>query len=224
MNLVVADSPWLSEQAQEIKDLECSLERKTHEVRKRQGEILLAVKETLGHGRFTEWLKGLGWSDRTARHYIQQYKGVDKPKQIEAARPNLELIEAEVVEIEDDDLSESAHSKSARFAVLEDDQEDELESFVDAEYIAEQEALPIIEAIQDIKQDESDGSKGAYLMDCQTKFVRKPSVYWVACEELAELAYSHRLVMVGENILDREEEELFDKACKNYEELRDASY
>ncbi|MCX5580525.1 DUF3102 domain-containing protein, partial [Kaistia terrae] len=47
------------------------------------GVNLLAAKELLGHGRFTAWLAAeFGWTDRTARNYMQAAEAFETKTEI----------------------------------------------------------------------------------------------------------------------------------------------
>jgi hypothetical protein len=73
---VVEIAPTIEELTAEFAALETQLKRNTRETRLRQGEILLEIKLALPPGGFYKFLAEFGWSERTARSYMQQAKEV----------------------------------------------------------------------------------------------------------------------------------------------------
>lgn len=158
-------------------ELEDRLQFKTKETRKRQGEILLEVKESVPHGKFTMWLESMGLKARTARNYMAAVKEHEEIPPTPLKKGGLE-------------------AKSVNLAVLEEGQAALVDARAELDYLRSEEfetdlveeCLPILEAIAET------GTPKPQTFD----FINIRKDLWDTCMGMAIAALDYRNQYIAE--------------------------
>jgi hypothetical protein len=93
--LQIGDNPVLAEHAAEIRRLGQSALANLIEIGRHLTEVKAKLKLEIGHGHFGRWLElEFGWTDRTARRYMQAYENRTRVSEMNLPIRSLHLLSA----------------------------------------------------------------------------------------------------------------------------------